>query len=462
VGDLMIDHYLFGSCGRISPEAPVPVIEVGREVASPGGAGNVVNNLQALGADVAVASVVGDDVSGLEIAAMLVEREVDTASLVTEPGRKTSRKTRVLATHQQVMRFDRESTSNISPESETALIEAIESLSEPPQAVLLSDYDKGVLTPTLTQRVIELAKLWSAPVLVDPKGRDYAKYRGATLLTPNRKEAAELTGVNIDSEESLTRACVILKQVLGLRYAMITLSEDGMALYGDQMTRIRAVAREVFDVTGAGDTVLATMGFCMACGLTVEESARLANSAAAVAVSKVGSATVTLDEILQYETGMASNEAATSIQTDESIKPVVEELRRQGKRIVFTNGCFDLLHRGHVEYLNRSRECGDVLIVGLNSDKSVRRLKGPERPVVSESDRSYLIASLRCVDYVVVFNEDTPAELINRVRPDVLTKGADYDGQDVVGSDVAGEVRLISLVDGCSTSSTIQRIRTAA
>lgn len=460
VGDLMIDHYLWGRCDRISPEAPVQVVDVQNETTVLGGAGNVITNLLALGAEVHTVSVVGDDPNGKELLAMLEETGVSTGGIVTEPGRKTSKKTRVIATHQQMLRFDSETKSDISAGSVRALTAFVEEEAPRFKAILLSDYKKGVLTPELTRAVIAAGKKAGVPVLVDPKGEDYGKYRGATLVTPNRKEAAAATRIPLDSDANLEKAGMRLRESLELEYAMITLSEEGMALFdGNGVTKIPAKAREVFDVTGAGDTVLATLGFGLACGLPVLDAAHVANCAAAVVVGKVGSATATLEEIAVYEQSLHFGEIGEKIKTEGAMEAISKELRRQGKTVVFTNGCFDILHRGHVEYLQATRRKGDVLVLGLNSDASVRRLKGPERPVVHEEDRAYMLAALEFVDYVVVFDEETPYELIKKVRPHVLTKGADYEGKEVVGSDVAERVELIPFVPGRSTTSTIAKIR---
>jgi D-beta-D-heptose 7-phosphate kinase/D-beta-D-heptose 1-phosphate adenosyltransferase len=299
-------------------------------------------------------------------------------------------------------------------------------------------------------------------VLVDPKGSDASKYRGATLVTPNKKEAAQLAGMPIDSEESLRRAGEVLRRTLEAQYVLVTLSEEGMALFGRETARIAALASEVSDVTGAGDTVLATLGFAMGCGLPVVESARLANRAAAAVVVKTGCATVTLDEILCFREPSDLGSHCPLLLAADVLERIALDLRRQGKTIVFTNGCFDLLHRGHVEYLEASRACGDCLIVAINSDESVGRLKGAGRPIQAAEDRARILASLRCVDHVVIFSEDTPYELIRRLRPHILTKGADYAPAEVVGRDLVDEVRLISLVDGRSTTRTIQRIRQRA
>jgi D-beta-D-heptose 7-phosphate kinase/D-beta-D-heptose 1-phosphate adenosyltransferase len=460
VGDLMIDHYLWGKTERISPEAPVPVIDVQRESEVLGGAGNVVNNLRALGARVEVASVIGTDENGRRLVEMLEELEVGTEALVRERGRTTTRKSRVIASHQQVVRFDSETKLQISRESEMILLEKITRILERGvDTVLISDYGKGVLSEELTQRVIGLARERGLRVMVDPKGSDYSKYRGATAITPNRKEAGEATGIEIVDEESLREAGFRLKKELDLERVIITLSEEGMAIFGEEMRVIPTVAKEVYDVTGAGDTVIATLGFVRACGGTIDEAARIANAAAAVVVGKLGSTTAGWDEIIAYEEAL--HEAATEfrIQSGEQLARTVQRLKSEGKSIVFTNGCFDILHLGHVKYLEKAKSFGDVLIVGLNSDDSVRRLKGPERPVNQEGDRAYLLAALESVDFVTIFDEETPYELIKTVQPDILVKGGDYKGKEVVGSDIAGEVRLVEFVEGRSTSSIIRRMR---
>jgi D-beta-D-heptose 7-phosphate kinase/D-beta-D-heptose 1-phosphate adenosyltransferase len=463
VGDLMIDHYLRGVSQRISPEAPVPVVDVQRETVTLGGAGNVVDNLLALGAQVDVASAVGADSDGEQVRAMVTAKDVSTEAILADPGRTTSRKTRILAGHQQVVRYDRESRAPIDGRVELALLEKIQGLSGQIDAVLLSDYNKGVLTPGLTQGVVRWARSQSIPVLADPKGTNYAKYCGATAITPNRREATLLTGVTIDSDDALRRAGWALKKALAVEYVIITLSEEGMAVFGESMTHISAVAREVYDVTGAGDTVLATLGFCLASGTDMAEAARFANSAAAVVVGKLGSATATVDEILAYEDAHLHDDTPPAVHSPEAIQRIAKQLHQQGRKVVLTNGCFDLLHRGHVQYLQASRACGDRLIVAVNSDASVRRLKGPERPVVGESDRAYLLAALSCVDYVVVFDADTPYELIRCIEPDVLTKGGDYTAREqVVGHDLVDDVRIISVVEGQSTTRTIDRIQRAA
>ncbi|ADV46675.1 D-glycero-beta-D-manno-heptose-7-phosphate kinase [Nitratifractor salsuginis] len=463
LGDLMIDHYLWGKTERISPEAPVPVIDVREESEVLGGAGNVVNNLVTLGGRVEVASVIGADGNGKRLKEMLEALGVGSEALIEEPGRSTTRKSRVIASHQQVVRFDSETRQPISRESEEELLERIEALlDEGIDTILISDYGKGVVTEGLTQGTIALAKQRGMRVMVDPKGKDYSKYRGATAITPNRKEASEATGIAIADEASLREAGFRLKEELELERAIITLSEEGMAIFGEEMQIIPTVAKEVYDVTGAGDTVIATLGFVRACGGSIDEAARIANAAAAVVVGKLGSATASWEEIIAYEKSLHESGTEDRILDREALARRVERLRREGKRIVFTNGCFDILHLGHVKYLQKAASFGDVLIVGLNSDDSVRRLKGPERPVNPQYDRAYLLAALEAVDYVTIFDEDTPYELIRTVRPDVLVKGGDYAGREVVGSDIAGELRLVEFVEGRSTTATIEKMRKEA
>lgn len=459
IGDLMIDHYLWGSAGRISPEAPVQVVDVASETAVLGGAGNVINNLYALGASVSVASAIGDDAIGRELTLMLKSIGVKTQGLVTQAGRTTSKKSRVVASNQQILRYDKESKAPIAAASVAKILAAVEKDLFLYDCIILSDYGKGVITADLSQGVIQMARAQGKIVLVDPKGTDYAKYRGAHLLTPNRKEAQVATGIAIEDDTSLTRALLWLKENCALDRSMITLSEDGIAIYEEELKRFPTVAQEVFDVTGAGDTVIASMAFALSAGHSIDDAARFANLAAGVVVGKIGSATVTLDEIEEYEATLHQSSSDAHIKTFDEIKRLVDRCRDSAKRIVFTNGCFDILHVGHVKYLQVAKSFGDILIVGLNSDASVRELKGPQRPVNTEDDRAYILAALESVDYVVKFSDDTPYDLIKMLRPDVLVKGGDYAGKKVVGSEFSGELKLVDFVEGKSTTSTIKRIR---
>lgn len=459
IGDLMIDHYLWGSCERISPEAPVQVVDIAKETTVLGGAGNVINNLITLGAKVSVGSVIGDDENGRELLSMLKSINVDTSSIVTQKDRKTSKKSRIIASSQQVLRYDKESKNEISLDDANKILQAIAPTVKNFDAVILSDYGKGVLSSHLTKEIINLFKQHGIKVLVDPKGSDYSKYRGAYLLTPNKKEASLATKIDIKDKESLKKALLKLKDECELSISMITLSEEGIATYKDDIKIFPTVAKEVFDVTGAGDTVIASIAFALSANKSIEESAKFANLAAGVVVGKIGSATVTLDEIEEYEATLHKSSSDAHIKSFDEIKAVVERYRKNGKKVVFTNGCFDILHVGHVKYLQEAKSYGDVLIVGLNSDTSVKRLKGESRPVNIMEDRAYILAALEAVDFVVPFEDDTPYELIKLVSPDILVKGGDYKGKDVVGAEFSSELRLVDFVDGKSTTITIQKIQ---
>ncbi len=459
IGDLMIDHYLWGSCERISPEAPVQVVDINRETSVLGGAGNVINNLVTLGADVSVCSVIGKDENGVELISMLKNISVDTSKIIIQEGRKTSKKSRVIAVSQQILRYDKESKNAISRDSEETISALVEDSLSDFDIVILSDYGKGVLTQELSQSIISVAKAKNIRVLVDPKGDDFTKYRGAYLLTPNKKEAILASKIDIVNNESLERALKKLKEECELGVSLITLSEEGIATLDSKVEIFPTVAKEVFDVTGAGDTVIASIAFALSSGKTIQESAAFSNLAAGVVVGKIGSATVSLSEIEEYEASLHKSTSDAHIKSFEDIESVVKRYKENGKKVVFTNGCFDILHVGHVKYLQIAKSFGDVLIVGLNSDASVSRLKGPSRPVNIAEDRAYLLAALEAVDFVVPFEEDTPYELIKMIAPDTLVKGGDYEGKVVVGTEFAKELKLVDFVDGKSTTKTIEKIQ---
>ncbi|WP_169778008.1 D-glycero-beta-D-manno-heptose-7-phosphate kinase [Campylobacter curvus] len=457
VGDLMLDHYIWGSCDRISPEAPVQVVKIAKETHRLGGAGNVVQNLLALGAKVSVASVVGDDEVGLRIKNMLSELGAGGGLILSEKGRESSIKSRVMASHQQVVRIDKESAVKINLESE--LVQKVTENLRNFGVVLLSDYGKGVLSDKVCQDIINECVRLGIPVLIDPKGNDYSKYKNATLLTPNRKEASEATGIAIKNTSDLRAAIMKLKNELNLKYSIVTLSEEGIALFDKELEIFPAEAKEVFDVTGAGDTVLATLGYMLASKKDIKEAIKMANLAAAVVVAKIGSATANFGEIEELLRSRANAEFEHKIKSAEQVAEILSQ--RGEKKAVFTNGCFDILHAGHTRYLAKARDFGDILIVGLNSDASVRRLKGESRPINSQLDRACVLSGLGFVDYVVIFDEDTPLELIKKLSPDILVKGADYEGKEVVGSDIVKDVRLVEFVDGKSTSAIVKRIKDA-
>jgi D-beta-D-heptose 7-phosphate kinase/D-beta-D-heptose 1-phosphate adenosyltransferase len=459
IGDLMIDHYLWGSCERISPEAPVQVVNVKSESAVLGGAGNVINNLCALGAKVDVISVVGGCEISDELKKLLNVIKVDTRYLITQKDRITSKKSRIIAAQQQVVRYDRESTDEISSESQKQILASFKDIISNYDCILLSDYGKGVLTFELTQALITLANKNGKKVLIDPKGLDYSKYKGAYLLTPNKKEASEATNINIVDDEGLTQAITQLKDECDLDVSLITLSEQGVAIYDDNLRTHPTVAREVFDVTGAGDTVLASLGFALACDYQIDDAVKFSNLAAGVVVGKIGSATATINEIIEYESSLNKSTSDEHIKTLNEITLLSKELKARDKKIIFTNGCFDILHAGHVRYLETAKSYGDVLILGLNSDRSVSILKGEGRPINTQLDRAYILAALEAVDYVVIFDDETPYDLIKAVKPHILVKGGDYEGKQVIGQDIADELKLVQFVDGKSTTKTIEKIQ---
>ena len=459
IGDLMIDHYLWGSCERISPEAPVQVVNVQSESSVLGGAGNVINNLRALGAQVDVISVIGGCEISDELKNLLKNIEVDTQYLITQKDRITSKKSRIIAAQQQVVRYDRESSDEISAGSQKSILESFTSIINNYDGVLLSDYGKGVLPSNLTKSLISIANKANKKVLVDPKGLDYSKYKGAYLLTPNKKEASEATQVAIKDNESLTQAITQLKTECDLTISLITLSEQGVAIYDDELRTHPTVAREVFDVTGAGDTVLASLGFALACDYQIDDAVKFSNLAAGVVVGKIGSATATINEIIEYESSLNKSTSDEHIKTLNEITLLSKELKARDKKIIFTNGCFDILHAGHVRYLETAKSYGDVLILGLNSDRSVSILKGEGRPINTQLDRAYILAALEAVDYVVIFDDETPYDLIKAVKPHILVKGGDYEGKQVIGQDIADELKLVQFVDGKSTTKTIEKIQ---
>jgi D-beta-D-heptose 7-phosphate kinase/D-beta-D-heptose 1-phosphate adenosyltransferase len=463
VGDLMLDEYLWGKAERISPEAPVQVVEVTREDVRLGGAGNVINNLVALGCKVTASSVIGGDDNGMHLQHAFTGKGVDVSGVFEDPMRSTSKKTRVVAANQQIVRIDRETKDSISAEFEDRIIEFVKARENEFQVILVSDYAKGVVTPRILAGIIAVARRVNLPVAIDPKGNDYIKYRGASILTPNRKEAEIAAGIAIIDEVSLKEAARTLLGQVELDAILITRSEKGMSLFprGGEEVHIPTVAREVYDVTGAGDTVLAVLGLALACGMDYADAARLANVAAGIAVGKIGTSTVAPAEIIDA-VSHGHRDCDTKIKNLDVLAAIVEGEKRKGKKIVFTNGCFDLLHAGHVKYLQKARSFGDLLVLGLNSDASVRRLKGEKRPLIGEAERAHILAALDCVDYVVIFPEDTPMKLIETLQPSVLVKGGDYTPAGVVGKEVVesygGCVELVDFVDGKSTTNIIEKI----
>ncbi len=453
LGDLMVDHYIWGDSNRISPEAPVQVVDVKTESNRLGGACNVANNLRSLGAIVDLCGVIGKDFMGEWLQEELRACNITATLIHTDSSRPTIQKTRVVLGNQQVLRVDREEKKPISDALQEQILKSLRDQITHYDALILSDYNKGFLTSRLTQEIIALAKMHQLPILCDPKGVDYHKYKGATLLTPNKKEAQQATGIQIEDLKTLELAAKKMQEECQLDFALITLSEDGIGVLDahQKILCVPTIAKEVFDVTGAGDTVIASLAFCLAQHIDIYDACRFANAAAAVVVGKVGSAVASLDEIRALV-----NFKESKIVTLDSLLGI---LRYQNKKVVFTNGCFDILHKGHLSYLQEAKALGDLLVVGLNTDRSVRALKGEERPINSQEDRAFMLSGFSCVDFVVLFDEDTPYELIRAIGPDILVKGADYEGKKVVGSEFAKQTLLLDFVEGKSTSAIIKKIK---
>ena len=463
VGDLMLDETWMGSVSRVAPEAPVPLLALSAMSRRAGGAGNVVENLAALGARSLALGAVGPEEEGAWLARRLTTLPGGGGTVVVDPLRTTPVKRRMVSDGRQLLRVDQEIAAGLSPAAEEALLKGALEAVAAADVLLLSDYLKGTLTPRIASTLLAAARKRGIPALVDPKGRDYGRYRGASVVTPNRKELEEVSGREARDRATVASVGEALRADLGLDALLVKLSEEGMLLIRPGLAPfpIASRAREVYDVTGAGDTVLATLGVALGAGLDLPSAAEAANRAAGAAVARVGTAPIRWADLLD---GMGGGPGEKRIDRAH-LSALAATLHRGHRRIVFTNGCFDLLHPGHVRLLAESKRLGDVLVVGLNSDESVRRLKGPERPVLSERDRAEVLGGLDSVDFVAIFGEDTPEELIRLVRPDVLVKGGDYTESTVVGAPFVraygGEVVLIPLVEGRSTSSMVARMKGA-
>lgn len=464
LGDVMLDRFVYGAVDRISPEAPIPVLRIARELAMLGGAGNVLRNLAALGVAVEFISVVGNDAAGREIMQQVGALENVAPHMLVERGRPSTIKTRYVAGAQQMLRADSESLAPIVEATEDDIIRLAADALETCSVLAISDYAKGLLTPRVLGAVIAAARAAKKPVIVDPKGSDYARYSGAMLLTPNRKELAQAAGVDCADEAGITQAARALIAACDLEALICTRGAEGMTIVPRQgkTTSIPAAAREVFDVSGAGDTVVATLASGLGAGLSLIDAATLANAAAGVVVGKIGTAVVFADELigaLRHEDFVAEERKVLTLH--QAVEQAAK-WRTGGLKVGFTNGCFDLLHPGHVSLLREARRACDRLVLGLNSDASVKRLKGKDRPVQNEIARATVLASLADVDAVVIFDEDTPRETILALKPDVLVKGADYKVHEVVGHDLVpqwgGRVVLASIVPGHSTSATIKKL----
>ena len=461
VGDLILDRYVWGNVNRISPEAPVQILDASREELRLGGAANVAHNAASLGAKASCAGVVGRDAAGESLLNHLRSLRIRPAPVVRDAGRPTTVKTRLLAHNQQMLRIDHERRQPVDPKVERDLAAALARAAKNSDLALVSDYNKGTMTPRVCRSLIDAFRKQGKPVLVGLKSRDIAKYARATGASLNRSELALVSG----EDDVAAGARAVLKR-LGLEFLAVTLGERGMQVFGrtGPPVALDAVARQVYDVTGAGDTVLAVFGTAYACGLPLDDCALMANAAAGIVVGKVGTATVTRDELLDHA-APADDAGRRKVLTSTALLRALEAERRRGRRIAFTNGVFDLLHSGHLSLLRFARSRGDLLVVGLNTDRSVKALKGPGRPIQDQGERAALLAALECVDYVTLFDEDTPEKLIRRVRPDVLVKDEDYATKKVAGRDfvksIGGRVEFAPRLRGFSTTDLVTRIRSS-
>jgi D-beta-D-heptose 7-phosphate kinase/D-beta-D-heptose 1-phosphate adenosyltransferase len=462
VGDLMVDEYLWGDVERISPEAPVQVVTIKEEDYSLGGSGNVVNNIVALGAKVSVVGVIGTGRNGQLLLDKLNELGVDITGIFQDSNRPTTRKTRIIASNQHVLRIDRETKESISEPTFEVIAKYLEDKIPDVDVVLISDYGKGLITEALIARLVAAAQKHKKITIADPKGLDFSKYSGISLITPNKKEAALASGIEVEDEKTLKEAGDKIFQRVGIDKLLITCGKDGMVLFDRNKApyKIKAEARQVYDVSGAGDTVLAVLGLAVASGISFEDGAVLANTSAGIVVGKVGTATVSRQELssaLQHD-GISMKHKDLS-----ELPAIIQDMKKKGKRLVMTNGCFDLLHAGHIKLFSASKQLGDVLIVAIDDDDSVRDLKGKGRPVISANERVRVIGALDSVDYVVVFSSQELSKLIEIIRPDVLTKGSNYATEEVFGRELVeqlgGRVVLIPVTENISSTSIIDNIR---
>jgi D-beta-D-heptose 7-phosphate kinase/D-beta-D-heptose 1-phosphate adenosyltransferase len=463
VGDVMLDHYVYGRVERVSPEAPIPVLHVEREQRTLGGAGNVLRNLHALGVEACFISVTGSDPAGRDVSRLIGGLGGCEAHVLTERERVTTLKTRYIAGTQQMLRADREQVAPLAGSLREDFLRMVKQVLAHYRVTVLSDYAKGVLADGIAGEIIAAARAAGHVVVIDPKGSDYGGYRGATLIKPNRRELGAATGKPVGTAAEVVSAAQSLIAQQGFAGVLVSLSQDGMILVEatGETHSLGAEAREVYDVSGAGDTAVAVAAAALGAGASFAQAARLANVAAGLVVGKVGTAVVHANELIE---ALVDRDVLAT----RKVLPLplaldhVARWRRNGLRIGFTNGCFDLLHPGHVALLEQARANCDRLVVGLNSDASVQRLKGPGRPVQNEEARAAVLASLASVDLVVLFDEDTPLHLIGEIKPDLLVKGADYRLEEVVGADIVqsygGKVFLAELLPGHSTTATIARL----
>lgn len=455
-GDIMLDRYYYGSVSRISPEAPVPVINVKSEIYTLGGAGNVVNNIKGLTADCTIIGAAKKDDDAGRLLDNLFNN-IQARYFFIDAEMPTISKLRVIGGKQQIARLDFEEIRPFSESVNNQIKALYDSELNNHNVVIISDYGKGVCSKEICSYIIDKANKQNKKVLIDPKGSSWEKYSNAFLVTPNVKELSEVCGFEIENEdEQVIKYGSMIREKYNLTYLIVTRSEKGITIIGkDYIKTIPTQAMEVFDVSGAGDTVISSIAVFLGLNLNIDDAVYLANAAAGVVVGKLGTAPITLSELYYSLSGFRSSKVVSY----NHISDIIKREKSFNKKIVFTNGCFDILHRGHVTYLKHAKTLGDILVLGLNSDDSVRRLKGPQRPVNNEQDRAVVLGALECIDYIVIFEEDTPLNLIKNVMPDILVKGGDYKAEDVVGKEYAGKVEIIDFVEGYSTTSTINKLK---
>jgi len=462
LGDVMLDRYFWGDVKRISPEAPVPIVKIHKKTDTLGGAGNVAKNLKELGCKTFLLGRIGADRSGKRLSQILKYQQIDNR-LIIDSQHPTTNKTRVIGQGQQLLRLDEETDIEFYEPFTRAIKKTFDDLISEVKVVVLSDYQKGTLQPGLIEYVISRCREKNIPIFIDPKGGDWMRYKGATCITPNTKEFNLVVASVPDHENSFEQQASDIIKLFDLKYLLVTRGSKGLSLFYQNRNpfHIHAKAREVFDVSGAGDTVISVCAAARACGLHMDQAAELANTAAGIVVGKVGTQPVLHEELKNATLGnqIISTQKIMDFRT---IRERVNSWRQEGKKVVFTNGCFDILHLGHIKLLHDAASEGDLLVVGLNSDDSVKRLKGDSRPVISQSERAALLSSLNCVDAVVIFGEDTPLKLITLIEPDIIVKGGDYTKSGVVGHEVVeksgGKVVIVPLVNGVSTTKVIQQI----
>ncbi len=461
VGDLILDRYVTGEASRISPEAPIQVLEVDGEHATLGGAANVAVNLRALGARVECCGVVGRDDNGDLLVEKLNDLGIGTGAILRDESRPTICKTRIISHNQQLLRIDKEMRISLDDGLAGGFLESMKQTLEKSDAVVVSDYAKGTLTPPVIGGIMERAGGYG--VLVDPKGSDYGNYRGARLVTPNKKEAEDYTGVVINGRDALFKIAQMLREDIGVRDVVVTLGSEGIFYSGEsgESAVIAARARSVYDVTGAGDTVIAILAFYLSSDCVLEDAVRIANAGAGIVVGRLGAAAPTRRELEQAFSISAARPSDKILSRPEAAKKA-KEFREKGEKLVFTNGCYDLIHGGHLDFLRKAKAFGDALMVAVNDDKSVKRLKGEKRPVLGIEERQEILASMQVVDFVVSFSEDTPLEIIREVTPQILVKGEDWKDKGVVGrewvEEHGGEVELVPLRKGRSTTGIVDKI----